>query len=387
MSASRHGPLTGLRVIEFAGIGPGPFCGMLLADMGADVLRLDRAQPVELGQGIDPKYDVLGRGKRSVGLDLKRPEHVKIAQSLVDRADAVIEGFRPGVLERLGLGPDECLARNPKLVFGRMTGWGQDGPLSPTAGHDINYIAITGALHAIGRKEGPVPPLALLGDFAGGAMFLAFGVVCALLEAQHSGKGQVVDAAISDGTALLMAPFFARHAAGLWRDEREANGLDGGAPWYDSYETADGAFVSIGAIEQRFYDELLSRMGLDPASLPKRGDRNNWPALRQIFTDTIRKKSRNEWTRVFEGSDACFAPVLSLAEVPEHPHHRSRGVFSHEHGYPEPAPAPRLSRTPGQRTRTAPRPGEGGVSALADWNFSAADISGFEAIGAIIDNQ
>ena len=387
MTAAGHGPLAGLRVVEFAGIGPGPFCGMLLADMGADVLRLDRAQPVELGQGIDPKYDVLGRGKRSIGLDLKQPDHVAVAQSLVDRADAVIEGFRPGVLERLGLGPDECIARNPKLVFGRMTGWGQNGPLSPTAGHDINYIAITGALHAIGRREAPVPPLALLGDFAGGAMFLAFGVVCALLEAQRSGKGQVVDAAISDGTALLMAPFFARHAAGLWRDEREANGLDGGAPWYDSYETADGAFVCIGAIEQRFYDVLLVRMGLDPASLPKRSDRDAWPLLRKCFADTFRKCTREEWVRAFEGSDACFAPVLSIAEVPGHTHHRERGVFSHEHGYPEPGPAPRLSRTPGQRTRTAPRPGEGGASALADWNFSAADISTMKAGGAILDKK
>ena len=386
MNPQGHGPLSGLRVVEFAGIGPGPFCGMLLADMGADVLRLDRAQPVELGQGIDPKYDVLGRGKRSIGLDLKRPDHVAIARSIVDRADAVIEGFRPGVLERLGLGPDESISRNPKLVFGRMTGWGQDGPLSPSAGHDINYIAITGALHAIGRKEAPVPPLALLGDFAGGAMFLAFGVVCALLEAQRSGKGQVIDAAISDGTALLMAPFFARHAAGLWRDERESNGLDGGAPWYDAYETADGKFVSIGAIEQRFYDELLARMGLDPAALPKRADRNNWPALRRLFTDTIRKKTRDEWDRTFEGSDACFAPVLPIAEVPDHPHHRARGVFSRENGYPEPDAAPRLSRTPGRRGSAAPRTGEGGLAALADWKFSAAEISAFEAGGAILKN-
>lgn len=386
MNPQGHGPLSGLRVVEFAGIGPGPFCGMLLADMGADVLRLDRAQPVELGQGIDPKYDVLGRGKRSIGLDLKRPDHVAIARSIVDRADAVIEGFRPGVLERLGLGPDESISRNPKLVFGRMTGWGQDGPLSPSAGHDINYIAITGALHAIGRKETPVPPLALLGDFAGGAMFLAFGVVCALLEAQRSGKGQVIDAAISDGTALLMAPFFARHAAGLWRDERESNGLDGGAPWYDAYETADGKFVSIGAIEQRFYDELLARMGLDPAALPKRADRDNWPALRRLFTDTIRKKTRDEWDRIFEGSDACFAPVLPIAEVPDHPHHRARGVFSREHGYPEPDAAPRLSRTPGRRGSAAPCTGEGGLTALADWKFSAAEISAFEAGGAILKN-
>ena len=385
MSDIVHGPLYGLRVVEFAGIGPGPFCGMLLADMGADVLRVDRAQAVELGMGTDPKFDVLGRGKRSIALDLKSAGHVRAARELVDRSDAVIEGFRPGVLERLGLGPAECLQRNPKLVFGRVTGWGQDGPLAKTAGHDINYIALTGALHAIGRKgEAPVPPLALVGDFGGGAMFLAFGVVCALLEAQRSGKGQVVDAAIVDGAALLMAPVFARHAAGSWIDERGSNALDGGAPWYDTYETADGAYVSIGPIEQRFYDDMLARMGLAAAAgLPDRHDRAGWPALRAILADCFRRRTRAEWIQVFEGSDACFAPVLSLADAPAHPHHQARGTFTHEHGYPEPLPAPRLSRTPAKTLRPAPRPGEGGAAALAEWQFSAAQIAAFEADGVL----
>jgi alpha-methylacyl-CoA racemase len=380
------GPLSGLKVIEFAGIGPAPFCGMLLADMGADVLRLDRAEAIELGLGGDAHFDVLGRGKRSIGVDLKNAAHVALALELIDAADAVIEGFRPGVLERLGLGPEICLARNPKLVFGRMTGWGQDGPLAHAAGHDINYIAISGALHAIGRKgEAPVPPLALLGDFGGGAMFLAYGVVCALLEAQRSGRGQVVDAAIADGVALLMAPFYARQAAGMWNDERGANALDGGAPWYDSYQTADGAYVCIGSIESRFYGELLRRLELDPATLPKQHDRSGWPRLRETFAARFRQKTRDEWCRVFEGSDACFAPVLSIAEAPAHAQYAARGTFSAPHGYPEPAPGPRLSRTPGKVVRGAPRTGEGGASALADWGLGAARVAAIKASGAVID--
>ncbi|MSQ72480.1 MAG: CoA transferase [Betaproteobacteria bacterium] len=380
------GPLSGLKVIEFAGIGPGPFCGMLLADMGADVLRLDRVKATELGIGIDPRYDVLGRGKRSIGLDLKQPAHVALALELVATADALIEGFRPGVMERLGLGPEVCLAKNPKLVFGRMTGWGQDGPLAPRAGHDINYIALTGALHAIGRAgQAPVPPLALLGDFGGGAMFLAFGLVSALLEAQRSGRGQVVDAAIADGVALLMAPFYARHAAGLWNDERGANVLDGGAPWYDSYETADGAYVSIGAIESRFYAELLRRLGLDQKTLPEQHDRSNWPKLREIFAARFREQTREAWCRAFEGSDACFAPVQSIADAPSHPHFAARGTFSAPRGYPEPAPGPRLSRTPGEVTRAPPRTGEGGAAALADWGLDTTRIAAVKASGAVCD--
>ncbi len=379
------GPLSGLKVIEFAGIGPGPFCGMLLADMGADVLRLDRVQATELGMGIDPRHDVLGRGKRSIGLDLKQPAHVALALELAALADALIEGFRPGVMERLGLGPEVCLQKNPQLVFGRMTGWGQDGPLAARAGHDINYIALSGALHAIGRGDAaPVPPLALLGDFGGGALFLAFGMVSALFEAQRSGRGQVVDAAIADGVALLMAPFYALQAAGRWQDRRGSNALDGGAPWYDSYETADGGYVCIGAIESRFYAELLLRLELDPGTLPRQHDRSGWPKLRDIFSACFRQKTREQWCRVFEGSDACFAPVLSIAEAPSHPHFAARGTFSAPGGYPEPAPVPRLSRTPGEATGAPPRTGEGGAAALADWGLSAARIEASKAAGAVL---
>lgn len=376
-----------MRILEFAGVGPGPFCGMLLADMGADVLRLDRHQGIDLGFPVDPRFDVLGRGKRSIGMNLKHSDHVQMALELVDRADAVIEGFRPGVLERLGLGPDLCLARNPKLVFGRMTGWGQDGPLAQRAGHDINYIALSGALHAIGRPDGPpVPPLALVGDFGGGAMFLAFGMLCALLEAQRSGKGQVVNSSIIDGVALLMASTFARYAAGHLADERGKNVLDGGAPWYDSYETLDGLYVCIGPIEDRFYDELIGRLGLDAATLPDRRDRSAWPQLRDIFATVFRSRTRNDWCAVFEDSDACFAPVLSLAEAPHHPHHRARGTFRTLHGYVQPSPAPRLSRTPGDIARPAPRLGEGGKSALVDWGLDVARVAEFEARGAIFSS-
>src|SRR5437660_12535669 len=267
------GPLSGVKVLELAGIGPGPFCGMLLADMGADVLRVDRLEPSDLGLPLEPQFDIVARGRRSIGLDLKRPQAIDIAMALVAKADVLIEGFRPGVTERLGLGPDACFARNPRLVYGRVTGWGQDGPLAQAAGHDINYIALSGALNAIGRAgDAPVPPLNLIGDFGGGAMYLAFGVACALFEARASGKGQVVDAAMSDGAASLLAIFYGRIAAGLWRDERGVNVLDGGSPWYDVYETADGKHIAIGAIEGRFYGELIERLGLAAKPLPAQHD-------------------------------------------------------------------------------------------------------------------
>ena len=383
------GPLTGVKVLEIAGIGPGPFCGMLLADMGADVLRVDRLQASDLGLLVEPKYDIMPRGRRSIALDLKQPESIQTVLTLAARADALIEGFRPGVTERLGLGPDACLARNPRLVYGRITGWGQDGPLAQAAGHDINYIALTGALHAIGRKgEAPVPPLNLVGDFGGGGMYLAFGIACALFEARASGKGQVIDAAMTEGAASLMAMFFGRMAAGHWRDERGVNVLDTGAPWYNVYETADGKHVAIGSIEGRFYAELLARLGLDPKTLPGQHERKRWPELHAAFTAAFETRTRDEWCRQMEGTDVCFAPVLSLAEAPQHAHNRARGAFAEIDGVVQPAPTPRFSRTPGAIARGAPRRGEGGAQALADWGFGKTEIEGFRERGAfMLDNS
>jgi alpha-methylacyl-CoA racemase len=311
------GPLAGIRVLEFEAIGPGPFCGMMLADMGADVLLVDRASDARLGLGRGRWYDVMYRGRRSVTLDLKSRDAVEAALALAERADAIIEGFRPGVMERLGLGPDVVLARNPRLVYGRMTGWGQDGPLAPAAGHDIDYIALSGVLDAIGPAGGkPVPPLNLVGDFGGGGMLLAFGIAAALVEAGRSGRGQVVDCAMVEGAGLLATMFNGLAAAGQLVGARGANVLDSGAPWYDTYACADGRYVAIGAIEPKFYAELLARLGLDPASLPEQQDRARWPELRARFASVFASKSRDEWVRVFEGSDACFAPVLTFAELP-----------------------------------------------------------------------
>ncbi len=286
------GPLFGAKVLEFAGIGPGPFCGMMLADMGADVLRIDRLEASDVGLPLDPKFDVMARGRRSIGLDLKRRDAIDVVMALVKKADVLIEGFRPGVAERLGFGPETCLARNPRLIYGRVTGWGQDGPLSHAAGHDINYIAISGALHAIGRARAPpVPPLNLIGDFGGGGMYLAFGIVCALFERQSSGIGQVIDAAMSEGAASMMSIFYGLMAAGFWQDERGINALDGGAPWYDVYETADGKYVAIGSIERRFYNELLKRIGLDSATLPEPHNKARWPELRDRLRDVFKQKN------------------------------------------------------------------------------------------------
>ncbi len=381
------GPLTGVKVLELASIGPGPFCGMLLADMGADVLRVDRLRGSDLGLPVEAKYDIMSRGRRSIALDLKRPESIQTVLQLAARADVLIEGFRPGVTERLGLGPEPCFARNPRLVYGRITGWGQDGPLAQAAGHDINYIALSGALHAIGHKDGgPVPPLNLIGDFGGGGMVLAFGVACALFEARASGKGQVIDAAMSEGAAGLMAMFYGRMAAGHWRDERGVNALDSGAPWYDAYQTADGKHVAIGAIEGRFYAELLKRLGLDPKTLPGQFEFTRWPELRSAFTAAFKSKTRDEWCREMEGTDVCFAPVLSLAEAPRHAHNRARGAFIEIDGVTQPAPAPRYSRTPGAIARGAPERGEGGAQALADWGFDQSEIAGFRARGALLED-
>jgi alpha-methylacyl-CoA racemase len=384
-TAGMSGPLSGVRVLELAGIGPGPFCGMMLADMGADVLRVDRLEPADLGLPLDPGFDIMARGRRSIGLDLKHPEAIEIVLALLEKADALIEGFRPGVTERLGLGPDACFARNPRLVYGRVTGWGQDGPLAQAAGHDINYIAISGALHAIGRRgEAPVPPLNLVGDFGGGAMYLAFGIACALVERHSSGRGQVIDAAMSEGAASMMSIFYARLAAGLWRDERGVNAIDGGAPWYGVYETADGKYISIGCIEGRFYATLIGCLGLDAATLPRQHDRARWPELRARLRDAFKQKTRDEWCESLAGHDVCFAPVLSLAEAPAHPHNRARGTFMERDGVIQPAPAPRFSRTPGSVERSAPRRGEGGSAALAEWGFDAAKIARFRSSGALL---
>jgi alpha-methylacyl-CoA racemase len=382
------GPLTGVRVLELAGIGPGPFCGMLLADMGADVLRIDRLEGADLGLPLEPRFDVMARGRRSIALDLKKSQAIEIVLALAAKADALIEGFRPGVTERLGLGPDACFARNPRLVYGRVTGWGQDGPLAQAAGHDINYIAISGALHAIGRAgEPPVSPLNLVGDFGGGAMYLAFGIACALLEARASGRGQVVDAGMSDGAASLMAIFYGRLAADKWRDERGVNTLDGGSPWYAVYETGDNKHIAVGAIEGRFYAELVKRLGLDPTTLPGQHERAGWPQLRAAFAAAFKAKTRDEWCKLLEGTDVCFAPVLSLAEAPAHPHNRARGTFVERDGVTQPAPSPRFSRTPGDIVRGAPQRGEGGAAALTDWGFDAAAITKFRADGAMIHDE
>ena len=371
------GPLDGIRVLELEAIGPAPFAGMVLADMGADVLVLDRPAGSDLGLKRERWYDVMMRGKRSVTLDLKLNKEP--ALELIARADALIEGFRPGVMERLGLGPDVAMGRNPRLVYGRMTGWGQEGPLAARAGHDINYIALAGVLNAFGRKgEAPVPPLNLIGDFGGGGMLLAFGVVCALLEAQRSGRGQVVDAAMVDGASLLAAMFSGFLAAGNWKEERGANLLDTGAPWYDVYETKDGKYISIGAIESRFYEELLGRIGLRDLG---QHDRAKWPRMRSEFEKTFRSKTREEWTRVFEGSDACFAPVLSFTEARSDAHNVSRKGFTKIAGVEQPAPAPRFSRTPGAVRRAPPERGQGGAQALAEWGFHQNEIESLQSRG------
>jgi alpha-methylacyl-CoA racemase len=361
------GPLTGIKVLEFEAIGPGPFAGMLLADMGADVLVVDRPASSDLGLKRERWYDVMMRGKRSVTLDLKSSKEP--ALELIARADALIEGFRPGVMERLGLGPEVALARNPKLVYGRMTGWGQDGPLAARAGHDINYIALAGVLHAFGRSgEAPVPPLNLVGDFGGGGMLLGFGIACALIEANRSGQGQVVDAAMVEGASLLAAMFHGFLKVNQWSETRGSNILDTGAPWYDVYETKDGKYVSIGSIESKFYDELLSRLQLN--DVPPQHDRARWSQMREMFRNTFKSRTREEWTRLFEGSDACFAPVLSFSEAREHAHSKAREAYVEVANVKQPAPAPRFSRTPGRVRGAPPGRGEGGREALHDWGFS-----------------
>ncbi|REE94993.1 CaiB/BaiF CoA transferase family protein [Thermomonospora umbrina] len=383
MSASRRGPLSGVRVIELAGIGPGPFAAMLLADLGAEVVRVDRVSAaLPAGSGAT-STDFTNRGKRSIAVDLKNEKGRQVVLRLVEQADALLEGFRPGVTERLGLGPDDCLAANPRLVYGRMTGWGQEGPLSQSAGHDIGYIAVTGALHAIGRAGGPPQvPLNLLGDFAGGSMYLVVGMLAALLEAKTSGRGQVVDAAIVDGTAHLTTFIHGFLAGGLWSDERGVNMLDTGAPWYDVYETADGRHVAVGAIEPQFYAEFLRRLGLEgDGDLPGQHDREGWPRLRERFAAAFKARTRDEWAEVFLPGDACVAPVLSMREAAEHPYNTARDVFVEDGGHPQPAPAPRFSRTPGAIDGVPALPGRDTRAVLEDFGFT--DVDELLAEGAV----
>ena len=377
------GPLQGLCVVEFAGIGPAPLACMLLADLGADVVRIDRLEPSGLGLAMAPRHDVNARGRRSVALDLKGTAGCNAALRLLARADVLVEGFRPGVMEKLGLGPEPCLALNPRLVYGRMTGFGQSGPLSAAAGHDLNYIALTGVLHAIGPAGGaPVPPLNLVGDYGGGALYLAFGVLAALFERQRSGQGQVVDAAMVDGAASLASVFFGLQAAGQWGAPRGANLLDGGAPFYAAYETADGRHISLAALEPKFFALLVQALELDSRYLARQYDQRLWPELRGQIAHAVRQHTRDEWCRRLEGSDVCFAPVLSFEEAPRHAHAMARAGFVTVDGVVQPAPAPRFGRTPAAHPRPAPTVGEHTAQVLEEAGFSAADVQALVAAGA-----
>ncbi|WP_218628273.1 CaiB/BaiF CoA-transferase family protein [Variovorax sp. dw_954] len=379
------GPLSGVRVLELPAIGPAPFCGALLADMGADVVRIDRAASIDLGTPVPPHFDFYNRNKRSVALDLKARPAVDAALQLARHADILIEGFRPGVAERLGLGPVECLQVNPRLVYGRMTGWGQDGPLAQAVGHDINYLALSGALHCIGEKgRPPVPPLNLAADLGAGAMYLAVGVLAALAEARASGRGQVVDAAMVDGLANLMSAFSAFRQMGEWTADRGENIVDGGAHFYGTYETSDGKYIAVGAIEARFYRALTDAMGLDAEALPPQNDRSTWASMREIFEAIFRTRTRDEWVDVMAGRDACFSPVLTLDEAPAHPHMQARAVFSRFDGVLHPSPAPRFDRTPGGLRRGAPAAGEQSAEVLEEWGVEASAIDALRASGAMV---
>jgi len=366
------GPLEGVKIIEVGGIGPGPFCGMMLSDMGADIVRIERKGGLSLSE---PKYDILTRNRRSVFIDLRKPQGVATALKIIEQVDALQEGFRPGVMEKLGLGPDVCLKRNPKLVYGRMTGWGQEGPLAKAAGHDINYISMSGALHAIGRKgEKPVPPLNLVGDFGGGGMMLAFGMVCALFESQKTGQGQVVDAAMVDGSAALMSIIYGLKAAGLWMDRCGINLLDSGAHFYDTYETADGKYISIGSIEPQFYALLLELAEIEDPEFENQLDFTRWPDLKIKLEALFKTKTRDAWCAIMEGTDICFAPVLSLDEAPEHPHNQARKTFVEMEGVLQPAPAPRFSRTPPEIKTAPPVPGQDTQRVLEDFGLTLDEI-------------
>jgi alpha-methylacyl-CoA racemase len=377
------GPLRGVRVVEIASLAPAPFGCMVLSDLGAEVLRVDRAEAA--GPDAEAPADPLARGRRSIGLNLKDPAGVRLLLRLAERADVLVEGFRPGVAERLGFGPGVCLERNPRLVFARMTGWGQQGPLAPTAGHDIDYIAVSGVLHGIGRAgQRPVPPLNLVGDFGGGGMLLAVGVLAALVERERSGLGQVVDAAMVDGSALLNSFLYGLLGRGLWQEERGTNLLDGGAPFYDTYQTADGRHVAVGALEPKFYADLLAGLELDAAGLPGQYDRSGWPVLRERFVEAFGKRTRDEWAERFAGSDACVAPVLTPSEAPGHPHNAARGTFlTGDDGTPQPAPAPRFARTQCEPPRPPAVPGTDTSAVLAELGLSGEQIAALRAAGTV----
>lgn len=379
------GPLTGLKVIELAGIGPAPMCGMMLSDMGAEVVRVDRLADAGLGIAMPKKYNLLGRGRRSIALDLKKPESIEALLKLIDKADVVLEGFRPGVMERLGLGPDICLERNPRLVFARVTGWGQEGPLSKSAGHDLNYIALSGALHAIGRSndEPPTPPLNLVGDFGGGTMFVLTGILAALFEVNKSGQGQVVDAGMVDGALSLMTSIYGMFASGVQTDQRASNILDSGSHFYNTYETKDGLYVSIGSIETKFYAELLEKMQIDPDSMAPQMERESWPAMTEKLKELFLTKTRDEWCAIMENTDICFAPVLSLEEAPEYPHNKERNAFVEVEGVMHPAPAPRFSATPSSIKGPTPKTGEHTEEVMLDWGISSDEVNALRAGGAI----
>jgi alpha-methylacyl-CoA racemase len=378
----KAGPLRGLTVVELAGLAPGPFACTILADLGADVIRVDRATPGAdvLGFPVDP----LMRGRRTIGVNTKTPEGVELVLKLVETADVLVEGFRPGVAERMGLGPEEVLARNPRVVYGRMTGWGQDGPMAPVAGHDINYIAIAGALEPIGRAgERPVPPLNLVGDFGGGGLLLAMGVLAALYERTSSGKGQVVDASMTDGAALLTASLHGLRASGMWAGERGDNLLDGGAPFYDTYETADGKYVAVGAIEMRFWADLVKVLGLAADDLPVHVDKSEWPRLRKVLTEAIGKYTRDELVARAEGTDACLTPVLSPWEAAEHPHNAARGTFVDIGGVVQPAPAPRFGRTPPETPEPPHEKGADTAEVLSEYGLDGPEIERLKEAGVV----
>jgi alpha-methylacyl-CoA racemase len=379
------GPLSGIKLVEIAGIGPAPFAAFMLADMGADIVRVDRADGVGKGAAKDQPAFSLNRGRRSIAVDLKSPEGVEVVLKLAEQADGLFEPFRPGVAERLGIGPDECTARNPRLVYGRMTGWGQDGPKAKLAGHDINYISIAGALHGIGRAgEPPVPPLNLVGDFGGGGMLLAYGMVCGLLEAKTSGRGQVVDAAMVDGTACLMTMMHSFMGTGSWVDERGVNMLDTGAHYYEVYETSDGKYLSVGPIEAQFYAIFTKVLGLDGADLPDQNDRSTWPAMKERLIAVFKTKTRDQWCELLEDTDACVAPVLSMTEAPKHPHNVARQTFLDLDGVVQPAPAPRFSRTPGAVQRPTAAAGDHTDEILGTWlDLDQSDIEGLRKAGAV----
>ncbi|MBU2514914.1 CoA transferase [bacterium] len=379
------GPLKGMKIVEIGSIGPGPFCAQMLADMGADIIRIDRKTPgsgaISLGEA---KYNIMHRSRRSVTVDLKKPEGVETVLRLIEKADALIEGFRPGVTEKLGIGPVASMERNSKLVYGRMTGWGQDGPLAEAAGHDINYISISGALHAIGyENQAPVPPLNLVGDFGGGGLLLAFGIMCAVFEAQKSGKGQVVDAAMVDGSAVLSSMFYGFAAAGGWSDKRGTNLLDGGAHFYGTYETADGKWISIGSIEPQFYALLLKHTGISDPDFDVQMDISKWSLLKEKLNVIFKTKTRDQWCEIMEGTDVCFAPVLTFSEATKHPHNVARNSFVEVGGIVQPAPAPRFSRTKPEIQGPPPAPGQHNESALKDWGFQEDEIINLQKIGAI----